>query len=131
MAKSGWGISFNDKDLQRGLSKLSKSLDRWMGAALEEMGDTLLLLSRAEVPHDVGTLQASGNVDKKGLDTVEVSYNTEYAAFQHEGGDDTRTIRNYQKGRKKKYLEDPLKNNMSKWERIANKNISRKLSGKI
>lgn len=130
MAK-GMTVHFDDSSLQRGLSSLEKALSVWMLEALNEMADTLLLLSRAEVPHDVGTLQASGHVFPEGKDTVSVAYNTDYAAFQHEGGDEKRKILHYQKGRKDKYLEDPLKINGSKWESIAQKQISRKLTGSI
>lgn len=130
MAK-GMTVHFDDSSLQRGLSRLEKALAGWMLEALNEMGDTLLLISRAEVPHDIGTLSTSGHVFEEGRDTVSVAYNTDYAAFQHEGGDEKRKIRHYQKGRKDKYLEDPLKINGSKWEGIAQKQISRKLTGSI
>ena len=130
MAK-GWNVHFDDSGLQRGLSSLEKALAGWMMEALNEMGDTLLLISRMEVPHDKGMLQASGHVFESGHDTVNVAYNTDYAAYQHEGGDGKRIIRNYQGGRKKKYLEDPLKMNGSKWENIAQNKISAHLKGNI
>lgn len=128
---NGWNVHFDDSDLQAGLSRLDKALAGWMFQALNEMGDTLLLISRMEVPHDKGMLQASGHVFPEGRDTVNVAYNTDYAAFQHEGGDEKRHILHYQKGRKKKYLEDPLKINGSRWESIAQKSIAQKLTGKI
>lgn len=130
MAK-GWNVTFDDKSLQGGLSRLERALSGWMRAALNEMGDTLLLISRMEVPHDEGTLQASGHVFESGGDTVNVAYNTDYAAYQHEGGSGKRTIKHYQGGRKKKYLEDPLKINGSKWEGIAQKSIAGRLKGNI
>lgn len=123
-------VNIDDSSLQKGLNKLEKSLDKWMDEALQEMADTLLLLSREEVPHDKGTLQISGHTFKE-RDGVSVAYNTDYAAYQHEGGDGKRVIKSYQKGRKKKYLEDPLKMNMSKWISIARMIIAKKLNGKI
>lgn len=130
MAK-GMSVHFDDSSLQRGLSKLERAVGLWMFEALNEMGDTLLLLSRAEVPHDVGTLSISGHVFPENKDTVSVAFNTDYAAFQHEGGDEKRKIKHYQKGRKMKYLEDPLKMNGRKWESIAQARIAQKLTGSI
>lgn len=123
-------ISFDDRELQRNLEKLKGLADKWLKEATGEMADTLLLLSRAEVPHDTGQLQNSGHTFFEG-DEAAVAYNKVYAAYQHEGGDGRRVIVNYQKGRKGKYLQDPLQNNISKWNNIAKETISSKLSGSI
>ena len=64
-------------------------------------------LSQEEVPHDTGMLQTSGAVDD-GFDKNEriVGYHEPYAARLHEHPE-----YRFQKGRKGKYLEDPIKNN--------------------
>lgn len=134
MARQVFNISFDTRYLDKGLKKLDKEIDEWWKEAREQMGDSLLVLSSEEVPHDKGVLQASGNVNyDRGQDSVNVSYNTKYAAYVHEGmrKDGSYKIRNYGKGRKKKYLEDPLKNNLSKWQKIGKDYVSKKLSGKI
>ncbi len=129
------GIIFNDKDFQAGISRFEKQAVEAEKRGRFVMGDTLLLLSRFEVPHDKGTLQSSGNVSYDAMeDAVIVAYNTVYAAFVHEGFGHRNGkliyIRNYQKGRKKKYLEDPLLLNRDKWERIAHDNLAQLLTGR-
>lgn len=93
------------------IEKIEKKVDKISMRALEEMGDMLLSLSSKEVPHDEGTLQASGNVDPDQRNQmVTVGYHTPYAARLHEHPE-----YHFQKGRKGKYLEDPLKHNLSRW----------------
>lgn len=125
-------VNFDDSDLQKGLDRLTKAIDKESSKALGEMADTLLLISREEVPHDEGTLQASGHTFMSSNDEVaNTAYNTPYAAFQHEGGDGKRFIRHWQKGRKKKYLEDPLKMNLSKWLSIYQNRMQSMLSSRV
>lgn len=57
--------------------------------------------SRKQVPLDTGALSRSGAVDVQGLSGT-VSYDTPYAVRWHE------QQANFQRGRKNKYLEDPL-----------------------
>lgn len=131
-------VEFDTSGLMRGLDELEGELDKWMAEALEEMADTLLVLSSYEVPHDTGQLQSTGHkfpspseVIKK--QEINVAYDTEYAAYQHEGvrRDGTHEVRQYQKGRKKKYLEDPLKINMSRWSEKLQSVLKSKLRGKL
>lgn len=119
---SNFKFDFDDSEVQKGLDKLARNFEDVEKRALLEMADTLLTLSRFEVPHDTGALQKSGSVFSDSQGTG-VAYNIEYAAYQHEGvrKDGTHVINNYQKGRKGKYLEDPLKMNISQWEKIIKK----------
>lgn len=67
-------------------------------------GEHLLQVSRTEVPIEEGTLERSGEVSvDETRPAVAVSYNTPYAAAQHEN----LNLR-HQGGRKAKYLEDPM-----------------------
>jgi len=113
-------ITFDTTDFEQGLDTLEGSFDNLEKVAVMEMADTLLLLSREEVPLDTGRLSGSGFTKPVGNEGW-VIYNTEYASYQHEGmrRDGTHVVMHYQGGRKKKYLEDPMKNNVSKWEKIA------------
>ena len=132
MAKNNIKITFDDSSLQRGLDKLGREAERWFLDARRQMADTLLLLSRFEVPHDTGNLQTTGHVYHDPVeDSVNVAYNTKYASFVHEGvrRDGSHRIKHYQKGRKKKYLQDPLLNNISKWEKIAQIELAKALNG--
>ena len=122
-------IRWEDNNLQVLLNKIGGGVDGVAMQAAKDMADTLLILSRYEVPHDEGTLQSSGHTEQEG-DGWLVVYNVRYAAFQHEGKrkDGSHIIRHYQKGRKGKYLEDPMKNNTTKWQEIAQRKMTEFLS---
>lgn len=122
-------IDIDDSDFQKTLDALTKQLDSIGRGALMEMADALLALARLEVPHDSGRLQTTGNAYWDG-DSSAVAFDTDYASYVHEGirADGTHRIRNYQKGRKKKYLEDPLKMNLSKWLDVAQLSLNNALS---
>jgi len=63
-------------------------------------GEHILKLSRDRVPLEEGTLERSGQVTDNGKDTVAVSYDTPYAARQHED-----MGAHHDSGRSAKYLE--------------------------
>lgn len=73
-----------------------------------DIGNEIMRLSQAEVPHDKGSLQNSGTVEEALDGDVIVGYHTPYAARLHEHPE-----YRFQKGRKGKYLEDPIKRNQS------------------
>ena len=106
----------------RGVDQVFKNLgaagDKGKKAVTQALNDSahhLLAESIKEVPHDIGTLQGTGNVDpapqRGGALEAKVGYNTEYAARLHEHPE-----YKYQKGRKGKYLEDPLKRHIKIYE---------------
>lgn len=99
-------VSFDAKDV---LAKIGTLKTKVSPAAMKATGDAaneLLRLSQFEVPHDKGTLQNTGTVQQRGADFI-VGYNTRYAARLHEHPE-----YRFQKGRKGKYLEDPLVRNL-------------------
>lgn len=69
-------------------------------AAVRACANYLLDESRKQVPLDTGALSRSGAVDVEGMQAT-VSYDTPYARRWHE------RQANFQRGRKRKYLEDP------------------------
>ncbi len=86
---------------------------------LQDIATEILRLSQLEVPHDQGTLQNSGAIeDGPEENMVTVGYNTVYAAYQHEGAraDGSHPIHAWQAGRKGKYLEDPIRNNLGRFK---------------
>lgn len=98
-------IVFDTKELEENVKKLlSRTSDRTK-KVLMEIAWEVLRLGEPEVPHDEGMLQASGKAEPEG-DEVIVGYNKVYAARLHENPQF-----NFQKGRKGKYLEDPIKRN--------------------
>lgn len=121
-------MRINDKEFQKALKKIGTIKGtEWEDKAARQ----LLVLSRREVPFRDSNLQKSGFTDRD-EDGAFVAYNEEYAAYQHEGvrADGTFVVRNYNAGRKKKYLEDPLKQNLDKWRKLAVREYKKELKSK-
>ena len=114
-------ITWDISDFNMRSAQIIPAMTQAVSKAVGEAGDELLRLSALEVPHDTGELQNSGKVDKGDLE-ASVSYNTPYAVRMHEHPE-----YKFQKGRKGKYLEDPLKNNISKFRNIINNEIKESL----
>lgn len=76
--------------------------------AVNAVADEILRLSQFQVPHDTGQLQNTGHVEQGRTEMQAiVGYNKVYAARLHEHPE-----YRFGKGRKGKYLEDPIKNNI-------------------
>src|SRR3990167_6559938 len=100
-------ISFDASDF---LSKIPKAVNKAediAGKGVKMIADEILRLSQFQVPHDTGLLQNSGHTENAGQFEQIVGYNKVYAARLHEHPE-----YRFQKGRKGKYLEDPIKNNL-------------------
>lgn len=100
------GTTFDDRDFQAKAKALLEKVAGLQARATQAVGYEVLRLSSREVPHNIGTLQNSGHIHPNGDETI-VGYNTVYAARLHEHPE-----YHFQKGRKGKYLEDPIKNNI-------------------
>lgn len=98
-------VSIDDRVFHDNIKKLERLAPVAAHKSLLDIGYELLRLSQEQVPHDKGTLQDSGNVEEV-LGDVLVGYHTPYAARLHEHPE-----YNFQKGRKGKYLTDPLEKN--------------------
>lgn len=114
MADIIWDTSSFDSGIKRAI-KLSEE-----GAkkAQRNVAEDVLRRSQKEVPHDVGTLQASGHVEHREEESI-VGYGGKaqaYAAYLHEHPEF-----NFQKGRKGKYLEDPIKKNLPRYQELYGK----------
>jgi len=99
--------------------------------ALEECGGDLLKEATKIVPLDKGTLQDSGKVSavkKVSSNEMEISvgYNTPYAARLHEHPE-----YKFQQGRQGKYLETPLKQNVSKYKNGIVNEVKSALTGAL
>jgi hypothetical protein len=108
-----FSITVNTKDFIKMLKNIDGKLDGAVKEALQNMGEELLSDANKQVPVESGALKSSGDVKKSGSNSVEVGYHTVYAARLHEHPEF-----NFKNGKKGKYLEDPLKNNLPKWEKI-------------
>lgn len=90
------------------VAKLDDNVKGMLLRAVTAVGDEVMRLSQQQVPHDTGLLQNSGHVEKYAEDEAIVGYNKVYAARLHEHPE-----YRFQGGRKGKYLEDPIKNNLT------------------
>lgn len=91
------------------------------GATLKgtiDVANEILRLSNPQVPHDIGLLQGSGHVEPQD-DGAIVGYNKVYAARLHEHPE-----YKFQKGRKGKYLEDPIIENMAVFEQFLGNKLN-------
>ena len=113
-------VKFNSSDFTSKLGALSARLEIGKRKIMIGMADAVLTISNYEVPFDKGRLSGSGGTDMEG-DKAIAYYNTEYAAVMHEGmrRDGTHVVRKYRNGRKSKYLEDPIKMNLAKFQEVA------------
>lgn len=66
-----------------GLVVAAERMQQGAEKAVQEAAEFLLTEANKTVPHDEGTLERSGSVSGDGL-TAAVSYDTPYAARQHE-----------------------------------------------
>lgn len=106
-------VVFDTTEFDKRTAVLDGLMDKASLKAAEDIADEVMRLSGFEVPHDTGMLQASGHVEVK-KDEVIAGYNKVYAARLHEHPE-----YHFQKGRKGKYLEDPIKHNLSTFQRVA------------
>lgn len=91
------------------LLKIETEMEADIAKAVMECGQHLKGESQKECPVDTHDLQRSAQVEMVDKNTVEVSYNKEYALKQHEELGYRHT-----QG-KAKYLEDPLTRNKQKY----------------
>lgn len=86
-----------------------------------DVGDEIIRLSTLEVPLDEGTLMNSGAVDQIGKHHA-AGYHTPYAARLHEHPE-----YHFRRGRKGKYLSDPISRNL----RALGAHFAQKMKGKL
>ena len=114
-------ITIDTSDLDKGIGRLLAKMPGLQHKVTSSISEEILRLSQFEVPHDTGLLQNSGHVEIDGEGYI-VGYNKVYAARMHEHPE-----YRFQKGRKGKYLEDPIKNNLSIFLRFAKDEVDREL----
>lgn len=103
------GITIDTKDFDEKIGGVIKGMNDRARKGILDVSYEIIRLSSFEVPHDTGLLAGSGKVEPGNLaDEQIVGYNKTYAAHLHEHPE-----YRFQKGRKGKYLEDPIKNNLA------------------
>lgn len=99
-------MGYDSRNVAVNLPKVQQAIDAGIDRGRLDAAFELMRLSQFEVPHDEGTLQNTGTVEVLPNGDVVMGYHTAYAARLHEHPE-----YNFQKGRKGKYIEDPIENN--------------------
>jgi hypothetical protein len=115
MARS---IDIDTSEVDSGIKRLDSLMVQAQTKALSDIAEEVMRLSSFEVPHDTGLLQNSGHVEYVAKDDYIVGYNKVYAARLHEHPE-----YRFQKGRKGKYLEDPIKRNLHIFKKYVEASI--------
>jgi hypothetical protein len=111
-------IVVDTSDFDRGIAELLAKMPQLQKQATNDVATEILRLSQFEVPHDTGLLQNSGHTEQEDEGAI-VGYNKVYAARLHEHPE-----YHFQKGRKGKYLEDPIKNNIDIFLKIVSDTVN-------
>lgn len=114
-------LTIEDSKFKSNVDNLAKAFKQGIPKTILDVAHEIMRLSQIEVPHDKGTLQNSGVVQTEG-DNVIVGYHQPYAARLHEHPE-----YRFGKGRKGKYLEDPIKRN----ESVLGVRFNAKLTGEV
>lgn len=115
-------VEVNAKGVQAGIDRLTAKLPDTIADSNHAVAEEVLRLSQFEVPHDEGTLQNSGAVETLPNGDVVLGYHTAYAARLHEHPE-----YRFQKGRKGKYLEDPIRRNADTLGLVFGRNVQTRL----
>lgn len=113
-------MEVNASQLVVNAKHLERAVQAGIPKSLFDVAFEVMRLSQRQVPHDEGTLQNSGTVEDVGLDVV-AGYHTPYAARLHEHPE-----YRFQKGRKGKYLEDPIRQNAKVLGLVFGKGLQRR-----
>jgi hypothetical protein len=100
-------VTWDTKSFKLGVVRALSAIEQATLKGVNDVGNEIMRLSSFEVPHDKGLLQASGHIEPDTSTSVIVGYNRVYASRLHEHPE-----YRFQKGRKGKYSEDPIKNNL-------------------
>ena len=108
------------------LELLEDRINKAIENSLDEQAELLISYAKKEVPKKNNDLMNSVEKEKITDDTIRVSFNEPYAAYQHEGKrkDGTHIVRRYTTpGTKKFYIKEPLNTNSGKFASIIVKNF--------
>lgn len=135
-----FSIDWNDGEFKKNIDKLERAFKDAsptspVGKGVLLAGQRLLADAQDIVPFDKGTLQKTGSADRLRLEqgevTIDVGFNTDYAAKVHEDltlNISQRRASKSGKPRQQKYLENPMKENGNLYGSIIARTILRYLS---
>lgn len=113
-------VIFNTENFVSRMNMVDEMVAQQAKEATRKVAEDLLTKSQDQVPLDKGTLQASGHAEHNENESI-VAYggsSAPYAVYQHEGmrRDGSHVVTKYTyPGRKRKYLEDPMRDNLVLW----------------
>lgn len=116
------GVEVNARAPMAAVDRLVAKMPAAFVDSNEAVANEVLRLSQEQVPHDEGTLQNSGAVETLPNGDVVLGYHTAYAARLHEHPEF-----HFQKGRKGKYLEDPIRDNADTLGLVFGRNVQTRL----
>lgn len=114
---------FDGKMVIANIPKLEKAISKGADRGNLEAALEIMRLSQIDVPHEEGTLQNSGTVESMPNGDTVLGYHTPYAAKLHEHPEF-----NFKKGRKGKYIEDPIVKNTDTLKFKYERNMGDELS---
>jgi hypothetical protein len=99
-------MEFDGSMVSANIPKLNRAINMGAEKGVLDAAMEIMRLSQIKVPHDEGTLQNTGTVEVMPNGDAVLGYHTPYAARLHEHPE-----YRFQKGRKGKYIEDPIEKN--------------------
>ena len=108
--------------MDAGFNRLGGLIPKAANNAIVAIANEVLRLSMKEVPHDTGQLQTTGQTQPVSDDQIDVGYNKVYAARLHEHPE-----YRFQKGRKGKYLTDPIMHNLGVFKSYIEEEVQKAL----
>jgi len=113
-------ISFDDKEFQNSINRLSKTVSQSEKSTLEVLASHILGDAEPFTPMDEGYLKDSASVDADYFGGVALGYNIRYAARMHENPQ-YRFKKHRHPNAKGKWLESTIKNNLDAYNEYLGK----------
>lgn len=110
----------------QGFGRLQTAIQTAARVGISKIGNEALRLASFEVPHDKGMLQSSSATEPVNDTEIIIGFNKVYAARLHEHPE-----YRFQKGRKGKYLEDPIKHNLNAFLGFMQSEVNDVLNNKV
>ena len=121
----GLKITTNIKNFENLLVKeLDKLSESRVQKIMKAVSKQVLADMRNVTPYDTGQLYKSYFYKKTGEYKAEFGLNIEYAAYQHEGGDGIRTIKNRPAGGETYFMLNTINKNYKNYLNLLNTNLN-------
>ncbi len=120
--------NFNKSDKKRLLKSLEElAKDQNLSTPFRKVAQTIQFEAEGRTPKDTRELVSSWQYEQKENTKATVGFTAEHSAYQHEGGDGNRRIRNRPAGGESYYLTNAINAKKSDIEVIIGKFIQEKI----